>query len=163
MLKDREQWHRFAQRVRDLTARALAEHDLRSGNRPSQDEASAVPHAPDFDFSAEPETDAASPLHRIAAATIELLTLDRGEALADTGHVTLIFETKAQGVHIQLQLKGYAALEAHASKPGRLVSANGAIDVVFRFDNRGTAGFIIPDNPLMRAGLVGLTVQLEAP
>lgn len=129
----------FAHTLLVITARALAEHEIRSAT-------STQGRAKRYQITL------------LAAAPGEAVALPKSEVSADGGELGITIEEQEDGLRIKVQLYGFAALQAHGGRAARLVSANGAIDYAFRFSGQGTGVCMLADTPEVRAGLASCSV-----
>ena len=67
----------------------------------------------------------------------------------------------ANELRVFVQAEGYAALQRVAGRGGRLVSANGVIDVQLTFDAAGHAVVVLADNAAVRNALESLSLTLD--
>jgi hypothetical protein len=131
----------FAHTVMVITARALAEHEMRTSGAAEQ-----TNFAPHYQITL------------LAASPGETIALPKSEVTAEGGNLGITFEEREDGLKVTLQLRGYAALQAHGGREARLVSSNGAIDYAFRFSRQGTGICLLADAPEVREGLARCSV-----
>lgn len=144
-MSSQPRWRDFAHTVSVKLAGALASHEATA-------RASAAPPTrvvrQTFTFAL------------LAAATGETPRLPTGGYEAAEGGLTLSTATGAGRIRVALQLEGLDALEAGAGREARLVSDDGSLDGVVRFDDQGQASLAVDDSDSMRAALTRLRVDV---
>jgi hypothetical protein len=96
----------------------------------------------------------------LAAAGTAGLNLPKSEVLAEGSQVGIRIETEGAALKITMQLRGFAALKAHAGCHGRLISADAMVEVPFQFDRTGTAVCFMTDTQVARAGLEKFAIEV---
>jgi hypothetical protein len=99
-------------------------------------------------------------IERRAAAPGDTMDLPEGEILARGGQLGLTYSVIADGIEVIVQLKGFAAVRAGASKSGRLTTTTGSVDASFTFDARGRARCVLHDAPSVRSDLDSVDVEI---
>lgn len=136
-LNERRRWRDFDHTVRVIVARALVEREL-------------SPRALAGRYI----------VTLLAAAGTAGLSLPKAEILADGSQLGVRIETEDSALKITLQLRGFAALKAHAGHHGRLISADTTVEVPFQFDRNGTAYCFMTDTQVSRSGLEKFAIEV---
>jgi hypothetical protein len=99
---------------------------------------------------------------RLLAAATAAWAQPPAEGWYDSQH-QLKVTARIQGEELRLflQAEGYEALRRVAGKSGRLRSADGILDVVFKFDQSGNAFAALMDTPEVQRALLGFEVILD--
>jgi hypothetical protein len=97
----------------------------------------------------------------LAASTSEQPRLP-AEPWSDVSQmVSASLEESAGDLRMTFQAIGYAAMTYVAGKGARIVSADGEIEVAFRFDAGGRGIAVLADNAAVRRALADFSIVLE--
>jgi len=140
MANEKKKWRDFAHTLRVLTASTFARHEISRTHG----------HLDRLVKRYEVEL--------LAAASADQLSLPQSSVTAAGGSLSVSFEERGTELWVRLQLKGFTALSELAGREARLKSANGAVDVGFRFSGEGTAVCVLSNEPAVREGLARFEV-----
>jgi hypothetical protein len=97
----------------------------------------------------------------LAAAASEDAVLPQGEWQDTRQLVSTAVREQDGELRITFQAQGFAALTRVTGRAARMVSANGEIEVAFRFDSGGRAIAVLADNADVRRALTDFMIVFD--